>query len=253
MQRKQLTVFFSMLIVFAICAFLSYAFFMQQLLAASGVTSLPPTTFSPVVLGLANAGIILVAYGLAGLAGYWFARKLGLPGIYSVDGNWRRWVLIPMGLGIVCGFFVILGDIVFAPINGFGPFVHPAFPSSILATISAAIGEEIAFRVFVFGLWGFVLNWILRRWNGRTAALWIANVISALIFAAGHLGLAFQLTHATSLADINPIFLLEIFLLNGVVGVIAGWRYMKDGLVAASGVHLWTDIVWHVVWGLLPR
>jgi len=25
---------------------------------------------------------------------------------------------------------------------------------------------------------------------------------------------------------------------------------MKDGLVAASGVHFWTDMVWHVLWGL---
>ena len=31
----------------------------------------------------------------------------------------------------------------------------------------------------------------------------------------------------------------------------AGERYMKDGLVAAAGVHFWADIIWHVVWPLL--
>jgi membrane protease YdiL (CAAX protease family) len=252
MHRKQLTVFFAMLLVYALCAFLSYAFFMDQLAAASGM-QVPATTISPIVLGLANAGIILVAYGLLGLAGYGFARKLGLPGIYSVDGNWRRWVWIPMGLGVACGVIVIIGDLLFAPINGFGPFAHPAFPSSLIASLSAGIGEEILFRVFVFGLWGFLLNWILSRWHGRTAALWIANVFAALLFAAGHLPSVFLMTHATSLAEINPIFLVEIFLLNGILGLIAGWRYMKDGLVAASGVHLWADIVWHVLWGLLPK
>jgi hypothetical protein len=32
------------------------------------------------LLGLANAGIILVAYGFFGLAGFWFARKLDSQG-----------------------------------------------------------------------------------------------------------------------------------------------------------------------------
>jgi hypothetical protein len=25
---------------------------------------------------------------------------------------------------------------------------------------------------------------------------------------------------------------------------------MQDGLVAAMGVHFWTDVIFHVVWGL---
>ncbi|MBK7317952.1 hypothetical protein [Candidatus Villigracilis affinis] len=42
----------------------------------------------------------------------------------------------------------------------------------------------------------------------------------------------------------------EVFILNGVVGLLVGERYMKDGLVAAAGVHFWADVVFHVVWGL---
>ena len=30
----------------------------------------------------------------------------------------------------------------------------------------------------------------------------------------------------------------------------AGERYMKNGLVAATGVHFWTDVVFHVIYGL---
>ena len=58
------------------------------------------------------------------------------------------------------------------------------------------------------------------------------------------------LTGAASLSEINPLLIVEVILLNGVIGLIAGWRYMKDGLVAASGVHFWTDVVFHVLWGL---
>jgi len=249
MHRKQLTVLFVLLVVYALCAFLTYAFFTDELAAAAGMP-MPDMGISDAVLGLANAGIVLVVYGILGLAGYWFARKLDLPGIFNEDGNWRGWFFIPLLLGLVGGVAVVLGDLLFAPVNGFGRFPHPAFPISILASLSAGIGEEILTRGFVFGLWGLILNWLLKRFNGRTAALWIANVIAALAFGASHLGTIFILTGAASMADVSPVLLVETFLLNGIIGLVAGWRYMKEGLVAAAGVHFWTDVVFHVLWGL---
>jgi hypothetical protein len=249
-NRKQLTVFLIMLVVYAFCAFATYAFFTDQLAATAGIP-MPKLPASNTVIGLANAGIVLVVYGLLGWAGFFFARKLGLPGIFSEDGNRMCWFVIPMGLGLACGVLLVVLDKLFAPINGFGPMVHPQFPLSIFASLSAGIGEEIMFRGFVFGLWGLLFNWLLKRFNGRTTALWIANGIAALAFGAGHMGTVLFLTGASSPADLNPVLLAEVFLLNGLIGLVAGWRYMKDGLVAASGVHFWTDIVFHVVWGLM--
>ena len=78
----------------------------------------------------------------------------------------------------------------------------------------------------------------------------IANIIAAIAFGAGHLGTIFFLTHAASFSDLSPVLLTETFLLNGIIGLIAGQRYMKDGLVAAAGVHFWTDVVFHVIYGL---
>lgn len=249
-HRKQLTVFIIMLGVYAMSAFLAYAFFSDQLMAGANVP-MPDLGVSNMVLGLANAGIILVVYGFVGLAGYWFARKLQLPGIFSSDGNPRRWFLIPFVLGVIGGVVLVLGDLLFAPVNGIGRFPHPPFPTSILASISAGIGEEILTRMFIFGLWGLILNWILKRFNGHTLALWIANIIAALVFGASHLGTVFILTGASSLSELAPALLAEIFLLNGLLGLVAGERYMKDGLIAAAGVHFWADIVFHVLWGLL--
>jgi len=251
MNRKQLTIFLILLVVYAFSAFATYAFFTNELVAIAGVP-MPDMGLSNVVVGLANAGIVLVAYGLLGFVGYWFARKLGLPGIFSEDGNWKRWFVIPLLLGLACGVVLVISDLLFAPINHYGRFAHPSFPVSIFASLSAGIGEEIAFRGFIFGLWGFILNWLLKRFNGRTAALWIANVIAALAFGAGHLGTIMFLTGAQSPAALDPVLLTEVFLLNGIIGLVAGERYMKDGLVAASGVHFWTDVVFHVIWGLFP-
>lgn len=173
MNRKQLTVFVILLLIYALCVFLTYTFFVDQIAAAAGIP-MPDMGVPNSVLGLANAGIVLVVYGLLGLGGLWFARKLDLPGIFSENGSWRGWFFVPLGLGAICGLAFVIGDVLFAPINGFGRMVHPGFPVSILASISAGIGEEIAFRGFVFGLWGFILNWLFKHFNGRTAALWIA-------------------------------------------------------------------------------
>ncbi|HSL42872.1 MAG TPA: CPBP family glutamic-type intramembrane protease [Anaerolineales bacterium] len=250
MHRKQLTVFILLLGLYALSAYLTYTFFIDQLAASMGIP-VPDMGVSDSMLGLANAGIVLVVYGILGWIGYGFARRLELPGIFSEDGNWARWFFIPLFLGLICGILLIIGDLVFAPINDFGRFPHPGFPVSLLASLSAGIGEEIAFRGFVFGLWGLILNWLLKRFSGRTAALWIANIIAALAFGAGHLGTILFLTGASSLAELSPILLVEVFLLNGIVGLVAGQRYMKDGLVAAAGVHFWTDVVFHVLWGLI--
>jgi len=250
-HRKQLTVLLILLIVYALSAFASYAFFADLLTAASPTPmEMPDMGVSNFILGLANAGIVLVAYGILGLAGYWFARKLGLPGIYSPDGDLRRWVVLPLLIGLAAGVALTLLDLLFAPINGFGRMVHPAFPLSILASLSAGVGEEILFRGFVFGLWALLLTWLLKRFNGRTGALWIANVIAALAFAASHFVALLYLTGASSLAEINPVLIVEIVLLNGTIGLVAGERYMKDGLVAAAGVHFWTDVIFHVLYGL---
>jgi len=250
MKRKQLVVFLVMLVVYALSTIITYTFFIDELLAVGGMTT-PEMELPPVVYVLINAGIVLIIYGLLGFGGYWFAKKLGMPGIFREDGDFRSGFLIPLGLGVVWGVFLILGDILFAPFNGFGKILHPGFPASILASLSAGIGEEIAFRGFVFGLWAFLLDWLLKRFNQRTLALWIANVIAALAFGAGHLTLILILTGAASVAELSPFALIEVFLLNGLVGLVAGNRYMKDGLIAASGVHFWTDVVFHVIWGLV--
>jgi len=250
MGKKHLTGFFVLIIIYALSAFLTYALFTDQMVEAVGVP-MPDMGVSNTVLGLANAGIVLVLYGLLGLSGLWFSRKLGLPGIYKEDGSWRRLVLVPLLLGTLCGLALIIGDQLFAPINDLGHFPHPGFPLSILASISAGIGEEIIFRSFLLGLWALILNCLFKKFNGKIAALWLANLIAALAFGAGHFGTLIAMTNATSLAEFNPILLGEILLLNGIVGLVAGQQYIKSGLIAAIGVHLWTDIVWHVFWGVL--
>jgi membrane protease YdiL (CAAX protease family) len=249
--RRQLIALSMLLAAFALVACATYLVVPLDQLAGPGQTIPAAARAIPRwQLALGNVGFILVAYGLLGLAGYWFARKVELPGIFREGAGWRAWFLWPMLLGLALGGIVIAGDQIFAAIGASSGYPHPAFPLSVLASAAAGIGEEILSRGFIMGLWAFLLNLALRRWNGRTLALWIANVIAALAFSAVHLPSAMILLNVASPTQIPAVTLAELFILNGFLGLAAGQRYMRDGLVAAVGVHFWADILWHVIWPL---
>lgn len=251
-MKKQMLVFVVLLLTYALAAFLTVTFFYDQL--TLGLAPADPGAAIGLpnwALGLVNAGIILVFYGLLGLAGYWFAKKLNLPGFFREDGNWRGWFWTPLVIGAILGIFLAVMDQTLVSAGMSPKFPHPAFPASILASVSAGIGEEIVFRGFVFGLWAFLLNLLLKRWNQTKVALWIANVIAALAFGAAHFPAAMVLFGVTTPAALPPFVIAEILFLNGVIGLAAGERYMKDGLIAAAGVHFWADIVWHVIYPLI--
>lgn len=245
--RRQLALFSSMLAIYAALTFISYYGFLDQMTQLPGVE--PGFDYNQRwIYGLANAGLIIAVYGLLGLAGYWFARKLNWPGIYREGADWRGWLLKPMAIGLLLGFIVIVMDRIFAVLIAWDGFPHPQFPLSLIASATAGIGEEIIFRVFVMGLWAYLLNRFLSRWISMRVAFWVANFIAAMAFGAAHLGSAMVILGGTSLDVISPLVMGEIFLINGIVGMVAGERYVQQGLVAAAGIHFWMDIVWHVVW-----
>jgi len=249
--KKQLGVFAILLGVYMLLALVTYLFIPFEQLTAGTSIPVQVAVIPRWQLGLVSATGILVIYGLMGLAGNWFARKLKIPQTYHAGAGWKAWLLWPLLLGIVLGvLFVVIERSLIASGMGVG-FPHPAFPFSIIASATAGIGEEILARSFIMGLWAFLLNLILRRWKATQVALWAGNVIAALAFSATHIPAVMYLLQVSSPAQIPVFILLEVFLLNGILGLAAGERYMRDGLVAAVGVHFWADIVWHVIYPLI--
>jgi hypothetical protein len=154
-------------------------------------------------------------------------------------------------VGHMVGVLMVVIDRLFALRPDWDGFIHPSFPFSIIASATAGIGEEILFRGFVLGLWAFLLNLIVKRWERTNLALWIGNGIVALAFTASHLPTLMFLYDTSSISAIPLLVLGELFLLNGLLGLVAGERMFRAGLVAAIGVYFWADIVWHVIWPLL--
>lgn len=247
-RRRQLVGLGLLLFVYALLTAAAVMLTPLEGFVAPGAT---PATATPQIprwqLALANAAIVFVAYGLFALASSWFAGRLQIPWIFREAAGWKPLFWWPLLLGVVVGALLVIADRLFSRLGGVPGFPHPAFPLSLVASGAAGIGEEILFRGFVMGLWAFLLSLLLRRWNGVRAALWIGNVIAALAFSASHLPAAMFLLHVASPAQLPPTVLMELVVLNSLLGIVAGERYMRDGLVAAMGVHFWADVVWHVL------
>lgn len=115
----------------------------------------------------------------------------------------------------------------------------------MLATATyGAVIEEVMLRLFFMSLIAFVLHKLFGQ-QGKlpTAGILIAaNVIAALLFAAGHLPATFAL-----LGD-SPLIIFRCFLLNGVFGLLFGFLYRKYGLryamIAHGGCHVVSKLIW---------
>lgn len=83
-----------------------------------------------------------------------------------------------------------------------------------------------------------------KQLNGL-AVLITVNVLLAVIYS---LPSAMLLLGASTPVDLPTPLLAELLLLNGILGLVAGERLFREGLVAAIGVHFWVDIVWHVIY-----
>ncbi len=79
----------------------------------------------------------------------------------------------------------------------------------------------------------------------NATGIWLAIIISAVIFGLGHLPITGTIT------SITPLIVVRAILLNGIGGIIFGWLYWKKGLESAMIGHFSADIVLHVIFPFL--
>lgn len=240
-------IFVALVLVYAVLAGVS-VFLPSGLEATSAAMAQLPAPLP--VMALVTGGIILVAYGGLGLIGLLLSRQIGLPEIWDAAVTNRQRFLIPALAGAGVGVVLVVADLLFAPFNDIGRFTHPPFPTSIVAAITAGIGEELIFRLFFISLWTWLIGRVILRGRWQTQVYWVVSVFSALAFAMGHLPAVMYLFGWTEMSQIPSILLAEIILLNGLLAMVAAYLLKKYGFLGAVGVHLWADVVWHVLWGL---
>lgn len=216
----------------------SYPQEMRQQILEQGIT--------PTILGLVSA-VQAAGYGLVlGVLGILLSKKVGLWKDQIIFE--KKPVLFTMLIAILGGCAMIGLDVLF-----FGNYsqaiadsysVKPTVVYILASVTYGAVIEEVMLRLFMMSLIAFVLYWLFERKKAEVSAaiLFAANILSAMLFAAGHMP-------ATAiLLGLSPMIIFRCFLLNGGLGLLFGWLYRKHGLhyamLAHGGCHIVSKLIW---------
>ncbi len=244
-SSRSTTVFIALVVLNAVLA--GVATFLPQGTPAG----MPEGDSDLLPVALLGAGLVLLMYGGLGYVGLRLTRKLGYPDLLDERVSTRQRFLNPFIVGLWLGLLFIVADNLFSRFHHLGPMPHPPFPTSIVASLSAGIGEEMVFRLFFIPFLVWLISRVVLKGSQEQAVFWNAAIFSAIFFAAGHIPSLMFLLDVDTVADIPAALMAEIFVLNGVLSLVAAYFLRRSGYLAAVTVHTAADLVWHVLWGLL--
>jgi hypothetical protein len=123
-----------------------------------------------------------------------------------------------------------------------------SFWKRALACFYGGIVEELLLRLFLMSGFAWLIGLVWNTTSGlpTVGAFWLANLLAALLFGAGHLPATAAITRLT------PIVVARGLLLNGIPGLVFGYLFMTYGLESAMIAHFSLDILIHLIYPLLP-
>ena len=214
----------------------SYPEEIRQQITEQGISSF--------LMGLITA-VQSAGYGLVlGTVGILLGKKTGL---WKDERKLEKKPLIRTAVvAILGGLLLILPDLLF-----FGNYsvairdsytVKPTVSYILASVVYGGVIEEVMLRLFTMSLLAFLLQKLFRKEIATVGILIAANVIAALLFAAGHL------PTTAMLMGISPLIIFRCFLLNSGFGLLFGWLYRKYGLryamLAHAGCHVVSKLIW---------
>lgn len=149
-------------------------------------------------------------------------------------------------LGALAGAVVIGASLVLDPLlpEPLHPVADPGAGRSalngLLASFYGGIAEELQLRLFLMTLLVWLATAFGRR-QAHPAVFWVAIVIAALLFGAGHL------PAAAKIWGLGDIVIVRTIVLNAIAGIAFGWLYWKRGIEMAMLGHFSADIALHVL------
>ena len=234
--------------IFGVIAVIPYDLTLQGTL----LQNLPPLYIVLIATIIQNA----VIFAIPIFIGLNLAKKVGL-GLPILEGwlegrevkSYLKSILsISIGLGILAGILITGLDSLFAlagittNIAVAGQIYPPAW-QGFLASFYGGINEEILLRLFLMTLIAWIIFKIKKTEEGKPTkiGMWLAIILSAVIFGIGHLPTVLAITTPT------PLLITRVIVLNAVGGIIFGWLYWKKGLESAMISHFSADIILHVI------
>ena len=180
-----------------------------------------------------------------GLTGKFLAKKVGLWKNLSFE---KKSLLTTGMIALLSGAALILFDVLifnhFAEVVKESYNAKPTFVYIMAALTYGGVVEEVMLRLFLMSLLSFLMYKLFVKDKAEvpTGIFIVANIITALLFAAGHL------PATIAMIGINPAIIIRCFLLNGGVGLCFGYLYRKHGIqyamLAHAGCHVVSKLIW---------
>ncbi len=187
---------------------------------------------------------------IAAFAGYILAEKTGLMKSLCFE---KAKLIRTAAVTVITGVLFSLDAWIFGRII---PEVAAVYESKItvidfLASILyGGVVEELLMRLFLMSLLVLLL-WKLffkkqPKENIPKGVFITANIIAALLFAAGHLPATISI-----FGSLAPLTVFRCFLLNGAFGAVFGEMYRRYGIQYAilthAGVHVVSKLIWIIL------
>lgn len=227
-------------------AVLPYAFTLQ----ADTIKAIPYPLPFIVLASVLQSGILFAIAILIGLA---LSRKVGfgLPILSGwIDGKramkpLKSILWISAKAGVAVGVAILVMDSLFARFGVTFSITSTDPPAwqGLLASFYGGIGEEVLLRLFLMTLLVWISTTIKTTTDGKPTriGIWIAILLSTILFGLGHLPATAAFTTLT------PLVITRAIVLNGIGGIVFGWLYWKKGLESAIIAHFTADLVLHVL------
>lgn len=225
-----------------VASFLATLYTLQNL-APEMLETIQGQNSKGVVIALMTVQTLVINVIVLGILGYILADAVGLIKPFK----WRKQsILLGIGIGSAVGILLALDPFTFGK---FIPELSNTVAKECLTPLYLATGifyggvvEEIMLRLFMMSLIAYILWKVFAKGatkeNIPTWVFVVANIVAALLFAAGHIPATISL-----FGELTPLLLIRCFLLNGLGGIGFGYVYRKEGIYYSMVAHAFAHIV----------
>ena len=166
-------------------------------------------------------GVVLAAIGIA------LSKKIKLWKEFKID---KKAILTTIIITIVGALILFPGDkLIFGSLNTWVAEQYTTKPTIykiIGGLLVGGIIEEVMMRLFFMSLIVFIISKLFYKNKKEipTLVFVVANILAALLFAAGHL------PSTATMTVLTPIIIIRCFLFNGGLGLTFGYLYRKHNI-----------------------
>ena len=182
-------------------------------------------------------GLILAIVGII------LSKKIKLWKEFKIN---KKAIIATSIITIICALLLYPGDkLIFGSLNTWVNeqyVVKPTIYKIVGGLLVGGIIEEVMMRLFFMSLVIFVVSKLFYKNKKEVpvSVFVIANIISTLLFAAGHL------PSTSTMTTLTPLIIFRCFLFNGGLGIAFGYLYRKYNIRYAIISHGLSHLIAHI-------